>query len=629
MGQGSSVAQPIRFGPFMVDPRSGELFNSGTKLKLRDQSFQVLVMLLESPGEVVTREQLRRKLWPQETFVDFDHGLNAAVERLRRCLGDSASKPAYIETLPRRGYRFIGTLDTTDEPPWPSEIPQAPPSSPLPNRQGLIWASAIFGALSIVLILLAIRTFQHSSGARPSPHQTMLAVLPFENLSGDANNDYLTDGLTEEIITQLGSLSPEQLGVIARSTSMAYKHTSKSALQIAGELKVDYILESSVRLDGDQMRISVQLIRAPDQVHVWAASFDRQIGHSIAMQEDVAKAIAEKIRITLSPSYTAATHSSSLDPQANEAYLRGRYFWNQFTVDGYRTAIDYFQQAIDRDPKFAEAYSGIADSYYFLVITDAMSAAEGETKAFDAARRAVALDGGLAESHSALANVLMGQYKWNEAESEFKRAIVLNPSYSPEHRIYAALLGGEKRYDEAWEQINEAMRSDPLSLPNNAEVVRTLYYRRDYDGALRQAQKALQLNPDYYRIHFWMGRVYAQKGMHREAIEESLKVLQTMPDSTVGLTEMAYSLATAGRQPEARKILDHLTAKSRSEFVPFYNLAVIHTALGENQNALEDLQKAYDEQDWALFVIAGEPRLDPLRSTTEFHALLAKLKLPD
>jgi len=457
----------------------------------------------------------------------------------------------------------------------------------------------------------------------------MLAVLPFENLSGDANNDYLTDGLTEEIITQLGSLSPEQLGVIARSTSMAYKHTSKSALQIAGELKVDYILESSVRLDGDQMRISVQLIRAPDQVHVWAASFDRQIGHSIAMQEDVAKAIAEKIRITLSPSYTAATHSSSLDPQANEAYLRGRYFWNQFTVDGYRTAIDYFQQAIDRDPKFAEAYSGIADSYYFLVITDAMSAAEGETKAFDAARRAVALDGGLAESHSALANVLMGQYKWNEAESEFKRAIVLNPSYSPEHRIYAALLGGEKRYDEAWEQINEAMRSDPLSLPNNAEVVRTLYYRRDYDGALRQAQKALQLNPDYYRIHFWMGRVYAQKGMHREAIEESLKVLQTMPDSTVGLTEMAYSLATAGRQPEARKILDHLTAKSRSEFVPFYNLAVIHTALGENQNALEDLQKAYDEQDWALFVIAGEPRLDPLRSTTEFHALLAKLKLPD
>ncbi|MGC2195354.1 MAG: tetratricopeptide repeat protein [Terriglobales bacterium] len=629
MGRELSVTQLIRFGPYTADLRSGELHKSGLKLKLRDQSFQVLAMLLEHSGDVVTREQLRQKLWPDETFVDFDHGLNAAVERLRRCLGDSAARPAFIETLPRRGYRFIGKVDSAEEEEESAvDSPkERPVSSPSDGRRTIVLISTMLATLFLLVFFVAYRR-QSSVATRRAPHQTMLAVLPFQNLSGNPNEDYFSDGLTEEIITQLGALSPDQLGVIARTTSMAYKRTSKSVQQIARELGVDYILESSIRRDGDQMRISVQLIRTRDQVHVWANSYDRQVSHSITLQEEVAKAVAEQIRIKLSPAYQGPPGSRPLDPQANEAYLRGRYFGNQFTVEGYRKAIAYFQQAIERDPGFAEAYSGLADSYYFLVVTDAMSPQAGESKAWDAARQAVVLSEGLAESHNSLGNVMMGLFDWPRAEVEFKRAIELNPSYSAEHRLYAALLVTLGRHEEAWEQINQAMRSDPLSLPNNAEVVRTLYYARDYDHALEQAQKALQLNPEYYRVHFWMARVYAQKRMYPEAVTESQKVLQAMPDSTLGLTELAYSLAAGGSQSEARKILRRLEERSKHDFVPAYNFAVIHVALDEKDAALRYLQKASEERDWALMVLGVEPRLDPLRGAPGFRELLARVRLP-
>jgi adenylate cyclase len=346
-----------------------------------------------------------------------------------------------------------------------------------------------------------------------------------------------------------------------------------------------------------------------------------------AEQEEVAQAVAEQIRIALSPTYNASPRSRPLDPQANEAYLRGLYFQNQFTIVGYGKAITYFQTAIDRDPNFAEAYSGLAECYHFLVVTDSMSTAEGESKALEAARKAVALGGELAESHSALAGAMMGIYDWPKSEAEYKRAVELNPSFSIEHRLYAALLVTLGRHREAWEQITQAMRTDPLSLPNNAEVVRTLYYARDYDRAIEQGQKALQLDTDYYRIHFWMDRVYAQKKRHAEAVAEAEKVLRAMPDSNLGLTELAYSLASAGRQSEAREILKRLEEKSKHSFVPAYNFAIIHIALNEEEHVLQELQKAYEEKDWALMVLAVEPRLDPLRSEPRFRDLLRRVGL--
>jgi len=550
----------VLFGPYSLDLRSGELRKFGSKIKMGEQSFRILCLLLDANGEMVSREELRAKLWATDTFVDFDHGLNSAVQRLRDCLSDSAENPRWIATVPRRGYRFVGRVDWQDDnkvapamdsQPQTSETPRsAEPQLAVNEEAGEVSISHRFvadrtsgnGAKSVLsaveaalgperpvalpeistdgaalsrkavalalLFILALSALTYVGWRflrRVGPtKQVMLAVLPFENLSGDPGQDYFSDGLTEEIITQLGALSPEQLGVIARTTSMTYKHTSKSVQQIGQELGVDYVLESSVRRDGDQVRVTAQLIRTRDQVHIWAQSYDRNITGSIVLQEEVARAVANQIEVKLSPVYANRSARSNSDPLANEAYLRGQYFVNQFTAQGYWKAIDYFHQAIDRDPEFAEAYSGLADSYRWLIVTDTISPSEGGRKMNDAARQSVQLNNSLAESHTALAGALMTFYDWPKAESEFKRANALNPSYPGSHRLYAALLASQKRHREALEEINQAMRLDPLSLPNNAEVVRTLYYARDYDRAIQLAQKALQLDPAYYRTHFWL-----------------------------------------------------------------------------------------------------------------------------
>jgi len=675
----------VLFGPYSLDLRSGELRKFGSKIKMGEQSFRILCLLLDANGEMVSREELRAKLWATDTFVDFDHGLNSAVQRLRDCLSDSAENPRWIATVPRRGYRFVGRVDWQDDnkvapamdsQPQTSETPRsAEPQLAVNEESGEVSISHRFvadrtsgnGAKSVLsaveaalgperpvalpeistdgaalsrkavalalLFILALSALTYVGWRflrRVGPtKQVMLAVLPFENLSGDPGQDYFSDGLTEEIITQLGALSPEQLGVIARTTSMTYKHTSKSVQQIGQELGVDYVIESSVRRDGDQVRVTAQLIRTRDQVHIWAQSYDRNITGSIVLQEEVARAVANQIEVKLSPVYANRSARSNSDPLANEAYLRGQYFVNQFTAQGYWKANDYFHQAIDRDPEFAEAYSGLADSYRWLIVTDTISPSEGGRKMNDAARQSVQLNNSLAESHTALAGALMTFYDWPKAESEFKRANALNPSYPGSHRLYAALLASQKRHREALEEINQAMRLDPLSLPNNAEVVRTLYYARDYDRAIQLAQKALQLDPAYYRTHFWLGRVYAQKHMFKEAVAEAEMVLKATPDSNLGLTEMAYSLAAGGRPAEARAILLRLQERKKNTFVPAYNLAIIHIALHQNDVALEYLQQAYDEGDWAMFVLSVEPRFDPLRSEPGFQEIARRLALPN
>jgi TolB-like protein/DNA-binding winged helix-turn-helix (wHTH) protein/Flp pilus assembly protein TadD len=638
LGMRTSAARILRFGSFEANVQAGELRKGGLKVRLQDQPFQILVLLLERPGELITRQEIQQKLWPADTFVDFDHGLNNAINRLREALGDSAETPRFIETLPKKGYRFIAAV-TGDEPSVEAEYPAAEGTrvakpSPIPGnieevskaRPRFLVTILVF-CFALVLAGMVYLGWHRMRAGHPSPGSgyVMLAVLPFQNLSGDPSQDYFSDGLTEEMIAQLGALSPDQLGVIARTTTMSYKHTSKSVKQIGSELGVGYVLESSVRRDGNQIRISVQLIRVHDQLHVWASSYDRHISHSIELQEEVAKAIAEQIEVKLSPTYSGRTNVHPRDPEVNEAYLRGRYFWNQFTPDGYRKAITYFEKAIDLDPNFAEAYSGLADSYSFLVVTDSIPTNEGHPKALEAARRAVALGDNLAESHTSLALELGRSGNWSDAENECKRAIALNPSYSMVHRIYASILGANRRHREALQQINEAMRLDPLSPPNNAEVVRTLYYARNYDQAIGQGEKAIQLDPTYARTHFWLGRVYSQKGMHKEAIAASKKILEAMPDSTLGLTEMAYSLAAAGHQTEAREILGRLEERSKNIFVPAYNFAVIHVALNEEAVAMRYLQQAYENRDWALLVLAVEPRLDPLRRDPRFQEILANL----
>ena len=559
-----------RFGDFELDVSRYELRRKGRVQKLERIPMDLLIFLLEKQGCVASRREIAERLWGKDVFVDTENGINTAIRKIRQTLRDDPDKPRFVLTVTGKGYRFVAE----------------------------------------------------------KPSKVMLVVLPFENLSRDPAEDYFTDGLTEEMIAQLGSLSPEQLGVIARTTSMAYKRTTKSVQQIGQELVADYVLESSVRRDGNHFRITVQLIRSRDQVHIWAQNYDRDIGGSIALQEEVARAIASQIEVKLGRDFSGRPLRTRRDPEANEAYLRGRFFFNQFTPDGYRKAIDYFQQAIDRDANFAEAYAGLADSYRYLAVTDFLSPADALPKVFDAARRAVLLGDGLAESHEALAGAMLHTYRWLDFEKELQRAIALNPSFSDTYRNYAALLAAELRHAEAWKQINEAMRTDPLSLPNNAELVRTLYYARDYEGALSQARKALQLDPNYSRTHFWMARVYSQMRRHKEAIAEAEIVERSLSNSNLALTEKAYCLAAGGHSAEARQILVKLEQRAKSEFVPTYNLAVIDLALGENNAALEYLQQSYAQRDWGLFVLACEPRWDPLRTTAPFRALLTKLALP-
>jgi len=494
--------QVVRFGEYEADLRSRELRRDGATVRLPDQSFEVLAMLLEQPGGLVGREDLRKRLWPADTFVDFDHGLNNAVKRLRDALGDSADVPQFVETLPRRGYRFIGKIDCT-EPEAPVHLPKQGSEASGQYQRGIIFL--LSAGLVAALLLLFFLSMRWNGWAGPTtrlPHPIMLAVLPFQNLSGEASQDYFSDGLTEEMITQLGKLNGNQLNVIARTSSMMYKRTTQDVGQIGRELGVDYVLESSVRRDGDQVRITVQLIRVKNQAHVWADSYDREARHSIAVQEEVARAVAQQIRVKLADT---GAGQRPLNPAANEAYLRGRYFWNQFTENGFGQAVSYFGQAVAADSKFASAYSGLSDSYAFLVITNVIPPREGWPKARDAAQRAVELDGALSDGRLSLAHFRMHIWDWKDSELEFKKAIALNPSNATAHRWYAAYLASLAKHQEALEEITQARRLDPLSLTINAEVVRTLYYGRQYEQAVEQARKAELLDPEFPRTHFWLG----------------------------------------------------------------------------------------------------------------------------
>ncbi len=630
-------ASPIQFDEFSLDCDRFELLRSGRPLKLEKIPMELLILLASRDGNLVTRQEIVERLWGKDVFVDTEHGINTAIRKIRLALKDDPEKPRFVQTVTGKGYRFVAetrngnrvklAVASLQQAAAPEPAVAVPDIATNVMRRSRKVLSVSLAAIFLAGVL-AYSGWRLSRRGKESSEHIMVAVLPFENLSGDAGQEYVSDGLTEEIISQLGALSPGQLGVIARTTSMAYKHTSKSVQQIGQELGVDYVLESSVRRDGDQIRVTAQLIRTRDQVHIWAQSYDRHVSGTIALQEEVARAVAEQIEVKLSPAYVNRPPVAHRDELANEAYLRGRYFENQFTPEGYRKAISYFQLAIDRDSTFAEAYSGIADSYRFLVITDTMSPAEGTPKILEAARKAVLLGDGLAEAHNSMANAMMDEWDFPGAENEGRRAIALNPSYSNAYRIYAATLGAQRRHREAWVQIGEAMRTDPLSPPNNAEVVRTLYYARDYDGAIQQAQKAMQLDPGYYRTHFWLGRVYAQKHMYKEAIAEAELVDKATPESNLGLTEMAYSLAAAGRQAEARQILERLKERKKKAFVPAYNLAVIQLALKDRSAALNSLQQAVDEHDWAILVLAVEPRLDPLRNEPVFQELLKRVKLP-
>jgi TolB-like protein/DNA-binding winged helix-turn-helix (wHTH) protein/Tfp pilus assembly protein PilF len=642
----------IRFGVFELDLRSGELQKQGRKIRLEGQPVQVLICLLENPGELVTREDLHRKLWPADTFVNFEHGLNTAVKRLRQALSDSADNPRFVETLPRRGYRFIAPVQAvaaggdvtavnaaaavtevlaTPDLPEAKEHDQVGLSEKttvlVQHRWPLAWKRSGFALLLTFGIFMVGLVWTLRQRSHPPLVMRSLAVLPLENLSGDASQDYFTDGMTDELITDLGQIS--ELRVISRTSVMTYKGAHQSLPQIARDLNVDAVVEGAVLRSGNRVRITAQLILAAADKHLWAKSYEGDLRDTLALQKQVARSIAEEIRIKLTPHEQAVLKSvKRVNPDAYEAYLKGRYFWNKRTADGLKKAIDYFSQAIEKDPNYAQAYAGLADSYALLGDWEygVLAPREAYPRAKAAASKALELDSTLGEAHISLAFCLDGfDWDWESAGREFKRGVELSPGYATGHQWYAWHLAALARNDEAVAELKKAESLDPLSLIIGADLAEELLIAHRYDEAIRQSRKTMAMDPFFAVAHYELGQAFVQKHMYSEAIAELQKAIELSAGSTTFTSNLAYAYAVSGMRNEAVKILNDLKNQSHHTVSNAPEIALVYLGLEDKDQAMAWLEKAYAERFNPGVLL--RPAFDPLRADPRFQDLLRRIGL--
>jgi TolB-like protein/DNA-binding winged helix-turn-helix (wHTH) protein/Tfp pilus assembly protein PilF len=631
----------LRFGIFELDLRAGELRKHGLRVRLQEQPFQILVMLLDHPGEIVTREELQKRLWSADTFVDFDHGLNKAINKIREALGDSAESPRFVETVARRGYRFLAEVKLVDVAPVrnPTLETQPPPAAEtndhpslgdrLPARKTLLpstaWKTSVF-ALLLLTAALAIWKF-HSSN-RSAPVIRSLAVLPLESLSNDASQDYFADGMTDELIADLGQISA--LRVISRTSVMVYKHARKPLPQIARELNVDAVVEGTVLRSGDRVRITAQLIEASSDKHLWSQSYEGELRDTLALQSQVARAIAEQIRINVNPQEQAALKNVKVvNPQAYESYLKGRFFWNKRTADGLKVALAYFHQAIDEDPAYAQAYSGLADTYALLGDWQyaVMTPKEALPKAKAAAIKALELDSALGEAHNSLAFCLDGfDWDFDAAGKEFRRALELNPGYATAHHWYAWHLSLLGRYDEAIAEMKKAENLDPLSLIINADLAELLVLAHLSDESIQQSRKTIEMDSSFALAHNQLAQAYLQKHLNEEAVAELQKALELSGSSPTVIANLARAYVASGKRNEALDLLNDLKKRSNSTYSHGSEIAVIYAALGDTDQAMNWLEKGYQERFNPGVLL--RPGFDPLRSDPRFQALVRRIGLP-
>jgi TolB-like protein/DNA-binding winged helix-turn-helix (wHTH) protein/Tfp pilus assembly protein PilF len=627
----------IRFGAFAVDLRSGELHKEGVKIRLQEQPFRLLALLLEHPGEVVTRDELRRRLWPEDTFGAFDDGLNTAIKKLRDALGDSAEEPRLIETLPKHGYRFILPVTTIASEPA-SEFSTGSAQASQVFRQPLwnkirSWSRSrtvlplAIGAAALLLVTYLVRPHVRPQ-ATPGSDKIMLAVLPFENLGGDPEQEFFSDGMTEEMITQLGGLQPAKLGVIARSSAMQYKHAKKSINDVGHELGVQYVLEGSVRKAGDRLRITAQLIQVVDQTHLWAQTYDRDIRDALAIQGDVARAIANEIRLKLTPEQQERLAAARRpDSEAFELYLNGRYYFNQ---PGLPRAIEYFQRAIEKDPEYAQAYSGLSDSYTVQVFWGSIGPKPALEKAKAAAQKALALNNSMAEAYASLADCELLSWDFSDAEHNFKRALELNPSYVNAHHWYSHYLVAMGRMDESLAETKRGILFDPLELSIQVHLGWHYYYARNYDQAIASIDEALKRGPNRPRPlpHSVLGMVYEQKEMYDEAIVNFRDAIGQSGGFPVYVAQLAHAQAASGNRAEALRIVEELKRLPRDKYVPPDEIAAVFAALRQKETAFEWLEQAYQVHSASLVNLKVDPRFDSLRSDQRFLDLVRRIGLP-
>jgi len=635
----------VRFGTYEVSLQSGEVRKAGLRIRVQQQPMKLLEILLEHPGEVVTREELRSRVWPNESFGDFDQSLNIAIGKLRSALGDSAENPRFIETLPKRGYRFIADVSVLDADARPKRAQfvagdllgsQEKKTEPGHTLQGAGLAAAskpwlwmtrwvvVAFAFVLSLSILSVWLFR-SRGPAPAGIRS-LAVLPLENLSGDASQSYFADGMTDELITDLAQISA--LRVISRTSVMAYKGARKPLPQIARELNVDAVVEGTVLRSGDHVRITAQLIEASTDKHLWSQSYEGELRDTLALQSRVASAIADQIRINLTPQEQAALKNVKVvNPQAYESYLKGRYFWNKRTADGLKVALAYFKQAIEEDPNYAQAYSGLADTYALLGDWEygVLAPKEAYPKAKAAAIKALELDDTLSEAHASLASLGMFDWDWQSAEKEFRRAIKLNPGYATAHQWFAWNLNLQGRQSEAIAEMRKAESLDPLSLIISADMADVLFVARLYDESIQQSRKTLGMDPNFAVARFELGQAYLEKHMYEEAVAELQKAVQLSGGNPTFVATLARAYVVSVKRSEAVKLLDVLKKRSSTGFSNASEIAMIYASMGDNDQAMNWLDKGFDERFNPGVLL--RPGFDPLRSDPRFQNLLHRVGL--
>jgi TolB-like protein/DNA-binding winged helix-turn-helix (wHTH) protein/Tfp pilus assembly protein PilF len=633
-----SATRVLRFGVFQVNLAARELRKHGVRIRLPGQPFCVLSILLESPGQVVSRDEMRDKLWGSGTFVDYERSLNSAIRKLRAVLGDSQESSRYIETVPRLGYRFIAPVEEiSSSGETPHTGPPEPPSSVVAAKVAALsdrhWP-LILGIAAVLLTLVAGYFMWSRARVRPQPsgERLMLAVLPFENLTGDPAQEYLSDGLTEEMIGQLGRLDPEHLGVIARTSVMHYKHTTEQVGKIGRELGVQYMLEGSVRREADRVRVTAQLVEVKDQTHIWSRQYDRELKSLLSLQGEIAQEAADEIEVTLGRGHKAwAANRKLASPssyQAYDLYLKGRYFWNKRTKDGFQQAADYFQQSIANDPNYARAYAGLADTFALMSSWSYVPQTEAIPKARAAALRALQLDNGLAEAHTSLALIAENyDYDWQSAEKEYRRAIQLDPQYATAHQWYAECLSFQGRFPEALEESERARQLDPLSLIIATDHAAILYFARQYDRAIEQFRAVLAMEPNFARANMVI-YAYVEKGMFPEALAETDRWRHS-DGSPVSELE-AYVYGRWGKRQQAERALAQWKRRSLVQPVAAPLLVVeVYVATGRKEEALALIEKSYREHSNLVTSLKVEPALDPLRGDPRFQELLRRTGLAD
>jgi TolB-like protein/DNA-binding winged helix-turn-helix (wHTH) protein/Tfp pilus assembly protein PilF len=613
----SSVPLRLRFGVFELDPRAGELRKRGMKIRLHGQPVEILAMLLEHPGETITREELQKKLWPAETFVDFERGLNNAMNRLRAALDDDAETPRFVETMPRRGYRFIGALNGSEQ----TLAAEATRS----RKPGPIIRFSAFAALLVIAVaavLVGVNVWGWRKRLLPrhtNPPVQALAVLPLANLSGDPEQEYFADGMTEALITELGKVSKPR--VISRQSIMQYKGSKKSLQQIGRELNVDAVLEGTVERSGDRVRVSVHLERVSPESQVWANEYSSNIHDVMGLEDDVARAISDEIQVRLTPDEQIRLASSRpVDPEAHDDFLRAEFLVDKRDERDLQAGIAYFKKAIEKEPAYARAYAGLAWALVNLTGIGTQRTRDVLPQARAAADRALELDPSLDEAHVSRAMVLAVDWNWSEAEKEHRLALTLNPNSWNAHSSYAWYLLNLGRFDEARAQIKYAEELDPVSPVSRSLLAYVDLFSGQTDRAIEE-----------FTSTGWdtgLGLAYAQKKMYPEAIAAFQRVEGRWGRQPAVLGSLAWVYGLAGRKHEAQRLIDELNEIARHRYVRPALFVSAYLGIGDKDASLTWMERAIEEQDLGLVSPKVDPSLDPLRSEPRFQALIRRMNFP-